>query len=86
MQTTTVTAYGIWRSTQPYFDPDATNCNCTKIDETAALSCPGRLAITPIGDVNNNYFYLVRAQNSAGWSPVSNRTGEFDFALTPGGQ
>ena len=28
---TTVTPYGIWRSTQPYFDPDAMNCNCAKI-------------------------------------------------------
>ena len=80
---TTVTQYGIWRSTQPYFDPDAMNCNCAKIGETVGLSFPDS---GPIGDVANNYFYVVRAENSAGWSPVSNRTGEFDFALTPGGQ
>ena len=84
-----MTQYGIWRSTQPYFDPDAANCNCTKVAETADLNWTddGSVGpITPIGDVNNNYFYVVRAQNSAGWSPVSNRTGEFDFALTPGSQ
>ena len=40
--------------------------------------------ITPIGDVANNYFYVVRAQNSVGWSAASRRTGEFDFALKPG--
>ena len=83
----TVTNYGIWRSTRPYFDPDAANCNCTKVAETTNLNWndDGSVGpIIPIGDVNNNYFYVVRAQNSAGWSTSSNRTGEFDFALRPG--
>ena len=67
--TTTVTNYGIWRSTRPYFDPDAANCNCTKVAETTNLNWNDNGSvgpITPIGDVNNNYFYVVRAQNERG--------------------
>ena len=84
---TTVTKYDICRSTQPYFDPTVANSNCTEIDATADLIFVDNAA--PIGDVTNNYFYVVRAQNSAGWSLASSstgssRTGEFDFALTPG--
>jgi hypothetical protein len=82
--TITVTTYGIWRSTQPYFDPAATNCNCTKVTETASLNWIDNAPITSIGDADLNYFYVVRAQDSAGWSAASNRTGEFDFALEPG--
>ena len=80
---TTVTTYGIWRSTQPYFDPDATNCNCTPVTQTTNLSYSDT-AVATVGDVNTNTFYVVRAKNSVGWSPVLRRTGEFDFALQPG--
>ena len=85
--TITVTTYDIWRSTQPYFDPMAADCNCDMVAVTTDLYWVDDGAvgpIKPIGDVDNNYFYVVRAQDSAGWSAALNRTGEFDFALEPG--
>lgn len=86
-ENTSVTSYSIWRSTRPDFDPDAANCNCVKVAEITGASWTddGSIGpIVPIGDVRNNYFYVVRAKNSAGWSPAVVRTGEFDFALQPG--
>ncbi len=86
---TTVTKYDIWRGTRPYFDPTVANCNCTRLAETTSLNWVddgSNGPIAPIGDVANNYFYVVRAQNSSGWSLSPNRKGEFDFALTPGVQ
>ncbi len=85
-QPTTVSSYLVWRSTAPYFDPNRPNCNCRRVASTAALTWTDTGAvggITPIGDVGNNYFYVVQAANSAGHSAFSNRVGEFDFALTP---
>ena len=80
--TAMVPPYDIWRSTQPFFDPDATDCNCTKIGQTRGLSFVDNGSI---GDVAHNYFYMVRAQNnSTGKWFNFNRTGEFDFALRPG--
>ena len=38
-----------------------------------------------IGDVATNYFWVVQARNRDGASGPSNRVGDFDFALTPGG-
>jgi len=36
-----------------------------------------------VGGATANYFYVVRG-SGAGVTRSSNRTGEFDFALTPG--
>ena len=39
---------------------------------------------TSIGDVTNNYFYVVLASNTCLDNVVSNRVGEFDFQVVPG--
>ena len=81
---TTVTAYGIWRSTQPYFDPDAINCNCTKVAEIPSLNWvdDGSVGpIIPIGDISQQLLLCGAGAEQRGWSSNSNRTGEFDFAL-----
>ncbi len=84
---TTITGYGIWRSTTPYFNPADAVSSSTQVTTTLSLSWTddGSVgSITPIGDVDNNYFYVVRAKNGSGWSANSNRVGEFDFAIVPG--
>lgn len=86
-QTTTINYYIAWRGTSPYFDPNRPNCDCRRVATTTALTWTdtGTVGgITPIGDVATNYFYVLQAANDAGHSALSNRVGEFDFALTPG--
>ncbi len=71
--------YNIYRSAnQPYFTPTAppyATSNNTNWQDPAPNA---------VGDVANNYFYVVRAANNCAESIDSNRTGEFDFRLVPG--
>lgn len=57
--------------------------NCTLNSSPFAGSDPSP-NVTVIGDVNTNYFWVVRGRNGDGVSDNSNRVGEFDFALVPG--
>ena len=71
--------YEIWRSTDPYFTPQG---NTPYATVTAAVGTNNYTDIGALGDVNNNYFYVVRAFNDFGLlSPISNRVGEFDREL-----
>jgi hypothetical protein len=77
-----VTQYQVWRSTQPYFTPgDALSVNI------GSKTSPFTTTVTyidngAIGDVNNNYYYMVKAVNSFGLvSMVSNRVGAFNYQL-----
>ncbi len=76
--------YEVWRSTSPYFQPG--DAGSSKLSEVSASV--GSLVYTDtgaLGDVNNNYFYIVRAFNDFGLlGPISNRVGEFDFGIEPG--
>lgn len=85
---TLVTTYRIWRSTQPYFDPALPDCDCVNIANVADLiyTDAGSGDVEVVGDVNVNYSYVVKAVNAVGESSISNRVGEFDFALAPGSQ
>jgi len=70
--------YDIWRSEQPYFTrmgpPRATvDASPWQYEDADA-----------VGDVAHNYFYLVQGVAEDGRA-YANRVGEFDFALTPGG-
>ena len=73
------TAYEVWRGTTPYFTPGASGSVKATTTTATSYSDPGRS-----GDPNTNYYYLIVA--TAGGCPlgVSQRLGEFDFALTPG--
>jgi hypothetical protein len=70
--------YRVYRSTSPYFLADQYN-RIGVVTAGATFTDSGK-----IGDATQNYFYLVRAENSHGLSLFSNRVGEFDFALVPG--
>ena len=84
------TSYEIWRYTSPYFDlvsPPATLiasglplAGCTLTGGVITCSLSGG-----IGDSDTNYFYVVRGIQAGGPTANSNRTGGFDFMLTPGG-
>jgi hypothetical protein len=71
------TRYQIWRSTQPYFTPTG-----SWYDEVSIA--PWEFDDNALGNIDVNYFYLLRGELSGGEPTTSNRVGEFDFALTPG--
>lgn len=89
----TVTHYEIWRDTIPYFLPGEGSSQ-----QIATIVPPGGATEgTPlsviddgggsgvIGDVNTNYYYLVKAVSDMGFgSDNSSRAGEFDFGVAPG--
>ncbi len=79
------TTYQVWRSTRPYFSPYDVDA-----EQIGAVSGPFSEDVVfhdnpgAIGNVETNYFYIVRGINAAGMAGISNRVGEFDFALVPG--
>jgi len=71
--------YRVYRDTTPYFTPSDDNCIASNVSGTSYTD-PGT-----VGDPDTNYYYVVEAVDaSSRLSGVSNRIGEFDFALTPG--
>jgi hypothetical protein len=90
--------YEVWRSTSPGFDPDAgEGALLSTIDvgfrgagagyeftDTGSEPLP---AATVLGDVNTNYFWVIRSRNGDGTSATAgaaNRVGAFNYALSPG--
>ena len=79
------TSYQVYRSLRPYFNPD-------DADAELAGTVVGPFStdvvfydnLGKIKDPDLNYFYVVRGVNAFNATAVSNRTGEFDFALMPG--
>lgn len=73
-----IAEYRLYRDVAPYFAPAEPAYHVTtalSYDDAAAL-----------GDPAENHYYVVRAACANGFaSSPSNRTGEFDFALEPGG-
>jgi len=81
-QDVTEGAYQVWRSENPYFDPD--------VRYDAPLATPNEANYTDIdaiGDAEVNHYYIVTTQSSCEQLsyPVK-RMGEFDFALLVPGQ
>ena len=71
--------FDVYRSSNvPYFTPTAPpyagNATSPWLDPDT----------TSIGDVANNYFYVVQTANACGDTADSKRVGEFDFSLVPG--
>jgi len=80
--------YEVWRANNaPYFNPG--DPGSTKLADVAATCSGNSMTYTDtssgLGDTANNSFYVAYAVNSAGQkSGLSNRVGEFDFALVRG--
>ncbi len=74
--------YEVWRSTDPYFNPG--DPGTIKVDVAATMGVMSYTDIGALGDVNNNYFYVVRAFNDFGLlAPISNRVGEYSITIMP---
>ena len=72
--------YEVHRASTPYFDPTSSTLSAT-LDAPASTYT----FIDDAGDLDANYFYQIRAIGCASDLPSpSNRTGEFDFDLSPG--
>ena len=69
----------VWRGATPYFTPGASGSVKATTTTATSYSDPGRS-----GDPNTNYYYLIIATANNCPLGVSQRLGEFDFALTPG--
>ncbi len=78
-------SYEVWRSTRAYFTPGDTG---SELRGTVSAPTPGPDVVFEdggaIGNPGRNYFYVVRGINTRGAPGLSNRVGEFDFAVTPG--
>jgi hypothetical protein len=78
-----ITRYEVWRSTNvPYFSPGS--ANTTKLADVTPPSTPGMMSFTNssvLGNVDINYFYLVRSVSTAGKNSDSSQVGEFEFRL-----
>ena len=78
-------SYEVWRSTRAYFKPGDPG---SSLRGTVPAPAPGPDVIFEDGGAAGNpalnYFYVVRGVNPRGAPGLSNRIGEFDFAVTPG--
>ena len=73
--------YEVWQSVNDFYFLPGSDCaaapNCTTTTNTSIQQ--------PLGDVDNNYAYVVLAVDANGnRSGILNRTGTFNFPLTPG--
>ena len=77
------TGYEVWHAVNaPYFAPGATcagNPGCTAVNGTTHTQAA-------LGDPANNHTFVVLSSPrcDASTAAAANRTGEFDFGLTPG--
>ncbi len=74
------TAYNLYRDTSPLFVPTGSNF-LAAVSTTFYFDIDNEISNNVIGDVNTNYYYIVRAANSVTESVNSKRVGEFDFGL-----
>ncbi len=73
--------YEVWRSSSPYFNPyDAGSAKLG--DVSAFVGAMSYSDVSVLGDIVNNYFYVVRAVNDFGLAaPISNRVGKLEREL-----
>lgn len=87
--------YEVWRGTAPYFDPDAAEGDLVSTVDAGFVAAGASFQFTDdgtnppppvqiIGDPDTNYFWVLRSRNRDAASGLSNRVGEFDFALVAG--
>jgi hypothetical protein len=80
---TGISHYEVWRSASPYFNPDVSDPDTTRLGQIA----PPDLTFTdndPTLVSEIRYFYIIRTVNAAGVWADSNRMGMFNFAVLPG--
>ncbi|MEM7537185.1 MAG: lamin tail domain-containing protein [Chloroflexota bacterium] len=73
----------IWRSEQPYFAPEEADSTLIATVPDNRNSHDGPDAA--LGDVAVNHYYVLRSVNGCGDALLSNRVGEFEYALTETG-
>lgn len=74
--------YGEWT---PFGYVDDGACGYFVISDAPQLPCtPQAPTVTVVGDVAHNYFWVVRVGNDSDDFAISNRVGEFDYALVKG--
>ncbi len=72
-----ICGHAVYRSTSPYFTPSSSN-----LVNRYKKSVVGFNSSVGVGDVNNNYTYLIRPVIGFN-ETTSKRIGEFDFAIVP---
>jgi len=78
--------YNIYRvANEAYFTPNTSNLLADRISgsqDIVTFVDAGDVGHNVVGDVNNNYFYVVKAVDGGGnMSGISNRVGEYDVDL-----
>jgi hypothetical protein len=72
--------YNIYRATnEAYFTPGPENLHVS--EHYSSETTVTYIDSDSVGDVNNNYFYVVKAFDGTNESSISNRVGEFDVPL-----
>lgn len=77
-------AYEVHRSEDPYFTPASATLRAT-VNMPFSEPVTYQDESSGWGDPTINHFYVVSGVNAAGATAASNRVGEFDFNLIPGG-
>lgn len=75
--------YAVWQGTAPYLLPHDGQPGTTQLGTTNSVPFP---VSNIIGNPATNYYFIVMGQNDCDTlsSDLSNRTGAFDFGITPG--
>lgn len=79
--------YEVWRHTIPYYDPTDPGSGALKLQDVYPLGSPVTVSITdPEGgsQSDDNFYYVIRAVNSAGAWVSSRTTGRVSYPLVPG--
>jgi len=81
-ETVSIDRYVIYRGTKAYFTPTPSDSIGYTESGTLSFGDPGVGGANVVGDVNTNYYYVVRAVDIYGnYSDVSNRVGESDYQI-----
>jgi hypothetical protein len=74
--------YVIYRGTEAYFDPTPSDSIGYTDSNTLSFVDPGIGGVNVVGDVDTNYYYVVKAVDIYGnYSDISNRVGEYDYEI-----
>ena len=81
-----MTSYGVWRSTDPYFEPsdDGSEMRGEALPPDSGTQASFEDA-EALGTSETSYFYVILPISASGIPYLmSNRVGVFNFALAPG--
>jgi hypothetical protein len=78
----TIHHYVIYRGTEVYFDPTPSDSIGYTDSNTSNFVDPGVGGVNVVGNVDTNYYYVVKAVDVYGsYSDISNRVGEYDYEI-----